>query len=310
MAATGSRAVRFDRYGDKDVLYVADVPMPTPAAGEVVVAVRAAGINPGRDRHPLRRHARPIPGDVPLGTGQRPGRSRDRHRRRCRPSSPSATKCWASRCADRATLRTSRADGPTDPQACGAELGGSRRPLRRWVHRLRRGTGRRAQEGRHRRRLGSGGGVGTVVVQLLGVRGAQVLGIASPANAEWLTSKGAVPVPYGDGLAERLRAAAPTGSTPSSTSSVPTTCSWPPTSASPATASRRSSLSRRPRNSGPSPMAAATASTAEVLAEMADLVASGAIEIPIAATYPLEEVADAFEELGQRHTRGKIVLIP
>ena len=52
------------------------------------------------------------------------------------------------------------------------------------------------------------------------------------------------------------------------------------------------------------------ASTAQVLAEMADLVASGAIEIPIAASYPLDEVAAAFEELEQRHTRGKIVLVP
>jgi NADPH:quinone reductase-like Zn-dependent oxidoreductase len=43
---------------------------------------------------------------------------------------------------------------------------------------------------------------------------------------------------------------------------------------------------------------------------MAGLVASGAIEIPIAATYPLDEVAAAFEQLDKRHTRGKIVLIP
>ncbi len=41
------RAVRFDHYGDRDVLYVAEVDMPVPPAGEVVVEVRAAGINPG-----------------------------------------------------------------------------------------------------------------------------------------------------------------------------------------------------------------------------------------------------------------------
>jgi len=43
---------------------------------------------------------------------------------------------------------------------------------------------------------------------------------------------------------------------------------------------------------------------------MAGLVASGAIEVPIAATFPLEQVAEAFEQLEERHTRGKIVLIP
>src|SRR5271170_5482797 len=47
MAATSSRAVRFDRYGDRSVLYVADVPIPGPEAGEVVVEVKAAAINPG-----------------------------------------------------------------------------------------------------------------------------------------------------------------------------------------------------------------------------------------------------------------------
>jgi NADPH2:quinone reductase len=43
---------------------------------------------------------------------------------------------------------------------------------------------------------------------------------------------------------------------------------------------------------------------------MTGLVASGQIEIPIAATYPLDQVQQAFTELEQRHTRGKIVLIP
>jgi hypothetical protein len=41
------KAVQFDRYGDIDVLEVRDVPRPTPSAGEVLVKVKAAGINPG-----------------------------------------------------------------------------------------------------------------------------------------------------------------------------------------------------------------------------------------------------------------------
>ena len=58
---------------------------------------------------------------------------------------------------------------------------------------------------------GATGGVGSIVVQLLRDRGATVLGIASEANAEWLRSLGVEPVAYGDGLADRLRAAAPDG---------------------------------------------------------------------------------------------------
>jgi NADPH:quinone reductase-like Zn-dependent oxidoreductase len=41
------RAARFDRYGGPDVLYLADVPVPVPGPGQVLVQVRAAGINPG-----------------------------------------------------------------------------------------------------------------------------------------------------------------------------------------------------------------------------------------------------------------------
>src|ERR1700751_4639621 len=40
-----SKAVQFDSYGDIDVLEVREVPRPVPAAGEVLVEVRAAGIN-------------------------------------------------------------------------------------------------------------------------------------------------------------------------------------------------------------------------------------------------------------------------
>jgi NADPH2:quinone reductase len=56
-----ARAVRFDHYGGREVLYVADIPMPTAASGEVVVAVRAAGINPGEAS--IRR----VSGHLPFG---------------------------------------------------------------------------------------------------------------------------------------------------------------------------------------------------------------------------------------------------
>ena len=44
------RAVLFDKYGGIDVLRVADVPVPDPARGQVLVKVKAASINPGRVR--------------------------------------------------------------------------------------------------------------------------------------------------------------------------------------------------------------------------------------------------------------------
>ena len=40
------KGVQFDSYGGIDVLKVRDVPRPIPETGEVLVKVRAAGINP------------------------------------------------------------------------------------------------------------------------------------------------------------------------------------------------------------------------------------------------------------------------
>jgi NADPH:quinone reductase-like Zn-dependent oxidoreductase len=50
--------------------------------------------------------------------------------------------------------------------------------------------------------------------------------------------------------------------------------------------------------------------TTDNLAMMADLVARGAIDIPIARTYPIDRVREAYADLNNRHTHGKIVLIP
>ncbi len=50
--------------------------------------------------------------------------------------------------------------------------------------------------------------------------------------------------------------------------------------------------------------------SAQVLAELAGLIAAGELEIPIAAVYPLDQVQDAYRRLAQGHLLGKIVLIP
>jgi NADPH:quinone reductase-like Zn-dependent oxidoreductase len=52
------------------------------------------------------------------------------------------------------------------------------------------------------------------------------------------------------------------------------------------------------------------AANAEVLAQLAGLMAAGRLEIPIAKVYPLADVREAYRDLEQRHTRGKIVLKP
>jgi len=57
-------------------------------------------------------------------------------------------------------------------------------------------------------------------------------------------------------------------------------------------------------------MRRASARNAAVLAELAGLVDSGNLEVPMTATFPLADVRAAFRQLEQGHTRGKIVLLP
>jgi NADPH:quinone reductase-like Zn-dependent oxidoreductase len=47
-----------------------------------------------------------------------------------------------------------------------------------------------------------------------------------------------------------------------------------------------------------------------VVAELADLVAQGELELPIAGIFALDDVRDAFRQVELRHTRGKLVLRP
>ena len=54
----------------------------------------------------------------------------------------------------------------------------------------------------------------------------------------------------------------------------------------------------------------AAAASAAVLGELAGLVADGELEVPIAATYPLDEVREAYRALAEEHPLGKIVLMP
>ncbi|HEY2053927.1 MAG TPA: NADP-dependent oxidoreductase [Solirubrobacterales bacterium] len=154
------------------------------------------------------------------------------------------------------------------------------------------------------------GGVGTITVQLLKVRGANVVGLASEDHHDWLREKGVTPVTYGEGAIERILEATPQGidafidlygpeyidlavQLDVPPAKIETIISW----------DRAQEIGAKTEGSG-------DASTPEILLEMAELVAAGKIEVPIAAEYPLDEVREAFEQLEDRHTLGKIVLVP
>ncbi len=148
------------------------------------------------------------------------------------------------------------------------------------------------------------------LVQLLRVRGATVVGIASPANHDWLRGLGVTPVSYGDGLAKRIKAAAPDGVDAFIDLFGPDYVRLAVELGVPRERIETIIAFEAAEEYGVKAEGSTDATTTEVLAEMAQLVGSGRIELPIAATYRLEQVREAFLELEKRHTRGKIVLIP
>jgi NADPH:quinone reductase-like Zn-dependent oxidoreductase len=305
-----ARAVRFDRYDDRDVLYVTDIPMPRPAAGEVLVEVRAAAINPGEISIRIGALHDRFPATFPSGEG-----------------------------SDLAGVVTALGEGVTDVAVGDEVLGYSWRRSSHASHVVVPATqlipkpaalswavagslyvvGCTAWAAVDAVHPGPGetvavsaaaGGVGTIVVQLLALRRTHVLGIASPANADWLRAHGAIPVPYGEHLATELVAAAPDGIDAFIDLFGPDYVQLAADIGIPPDRIETIIARQKAEELGTSNAGSVDASNREVLTEMAGLVASGQIEVPIAATYPLERVRDAFAQLEQRHTRGKIVLLP
>jgi NADPH:quinone reductase-like Zn-dependent oxidoreductase len=154
------------------------------------------------------------------------------------------------------------------------------------------------------------GGVGSIAAQLARNTGARVIGLAGARNHEWLRAHGIVPVGYGEGQAERIREAA--AGTPDAfidtfgQGYVELAISLGIAPARINTIIDFEAVARH----GVSAQGTQTVASASVLAELAELAAAGKLEIPIAAVYPLEQVRDAYRELAERHSRGKIVLVP
>jgi NADPH:quinone reductase-like Zn-dependent oxidoreductase len=152
--------------------------------------------------------------------------------------------------------------------------------------------------------------VGSVAVQLARRTGARVIGLAGPGNHEWLRGHDIVPVTYGDGQAERIREAA---GGPIDALIDTFGGGYVDLAIELGVAPKRINTIidyAAVERLGVNGVGTHAIATAPLLAELAGLVAEGALEIPIARTFPLEQVRDAFRELAARHTRGKIVLLP
>jgi NADPH:quinone reductase-like Zn-dependent oxidoreductase len=306
------KAVKFDHYGDIEVLEVRDVPRPSPGSGEVLVEVKAAGLNPGEVM--IRKgalHDR-WPAAFPSGQGS------DLAGTVAEVGLEVETFTVGDEVLGFTEQRSSQAEFVTvpanqltpKPPALSWEVAGALFVAGTTAYAAVREVDLTADD--TVAVSGAAGGVGTIAVQLAKRAGAAVLGIAGPSNDEWLSAHDVIPVNYGDDLADRLRAAAPNGRVDAFldffgggyVELAVTELGVPPQRVD--TIIDFAAVEKY----GVKAAGNAEGADAGVLAELANLVAAGELDLPIAGAFSLDDVQNAYRTLELRHTRGKIVLRP
>jgi NADPH:quinone reductase-like Zn-dependent oxidoreductase len=156
---------------------------------------------------------------------------------------------------------------------------------------------------------GGAGGVGAVTVQMALARGAKVIASSSEANHDYLREIGATPVLYGEGVAERVRAAAGgpvdavfdvAGKTPAEE-----LISLAPEPSQMVSIANFAAGQAGARVTG----GGADSRPMEALAQVADLLAQNKLVIKV-QTFPFDRAAEAYRISQAGHVRGKLVLVP
>ncbi|WP_225798907.1 NADP-dependent oxidoreductase [Streptomyces sp. NK15101] len=162
---------------------------------------------------------------------------------------------------------------------------------------------------------GAAGVVGSVAVQLAVAAGITVIGSASEANHAYLRELGAIPVTYGDGLADRVRAAAPQGVDAVFDAAghgvLPVAVEL--LGGGDAAKERIVTIAATDAEEHGIVFSGVTGDPDDVrrgLTAQARLAAEGALRVRLAETLPLKEAARAQESSESGHVQGKIVLIP
>ena len=303
-----TRAVRFDQYGDVDVLRIENVERPQPAADQILVEVVAAGINPGEIAISSGLLHERWPATFPSGEGSDfAGRVVEVGGSVTEFAVDDEVLGWSDWRSSHADYVLVPADHLTrKPLALDWIRAGGLFVVGVTAYAAVRAV--QPAAGEVVVVSGAAGGVGSLAVQLARNAGATVIGIASESNAAWLRSVGAIPVAYGDDLAERLRKVVPSGID----AFIDTYGNGYVDLAvelgvDPARIDTIIDYAAAARV-GAKAEGSSAASDAEILAFLAEELAWGRILLPIAAVYPLEAIREAYTELSARHTRGKIVL--
>jgi NADPH:quinone reductase-like Zn-dependent oxidoreductase len=306
------KAVRFDEYGPVTVLDVRDVPVPAPGPGQVLIRVKAAGINPGEAK--IREGALHAlwPATFPSGQGSDFAGIVDSLGPDVTTVAPGDDVIgWVDTrssqaeyvVAEAANLARKPAHLPWEVAGAIPVVGFTAWAMVRAVD---------VKAGDTVVVSGAAGGVGGIAVQLAKRKGATVIGLAGPSNHDWLVRHDVIPVVYGDGVAERIRAAAANASIDV----------FLDTHGDDYVELALNDLKVRPERIdtivrfdaaakyGVKVDGNAAGASAATLSELAALAAAKELEIPLAQTFPLSEVRAAYTQLAKGHVRGKIVLMP
>ncbi|MFG2694504.1 NADP-dependent oxidoreductase [Kitasatospora sp. NPDC048407] len=205
-----TKAIAFAQYGDPDVLRPIDLDLPVPGPRQVRVAIRAVGVNPLD--HKLRSGM--LDGFFPISFPWVPGHE-----------VAGVVEAVGAEVTEFAVgdevFGSVHGGGYAEHALVEAELLARKPASLSWAEAAALPVAAETSErilgvlgvrpGETLLVHGAAGGVGTLLLQFARARGITVVGTASEPNHEYLRSLGAIPVAYGEGLAERVRAAAPGG---------------------------------------------------------------------------------------------------
>lgn len=296
----------YTAFGGPEVQRFVDLPTPTPGEGELVIAVRASGVNPAdwKRRSNFRRSPDPFPGETPMGLEaagvvEAVGSGTDGFAVGDRVfGSVARNGGWS----EHSVLSVSQAalipDGVSFEDA--ATLPVAAATAYDAIVQL------KLQGGQSVLVTGAGGGCGIAACQIARSQGARVIGTASAAKKELLESVGVEHVTYGAGEDDRVRALAPDGLDAlydnvggDSLRAVGPLVKDPSrlvTAADVATATELGGV------------AVARARNSEVLRIVAQMVADGTLKPFVTETFPLDRVGDALALVESGHATGKVVV--
>lgn len=304
------RAVRFARYGTPEVLEVVEVPELEPGPGELRIAVRAASVNPfdTKVRRGLMAGGATAP-DTPLGLGSDVAGVVDRVGAGVSAFAVGDEVLGSATGPSYGEQALARPDDlVARPSGVPWELAGGVAGVGRTAYRTLRQL--QVTAGDTLLVHGGAGGVGFVAVQLATAWGARVIGTASPARHERLRAVGVTPVTYGDGLEQRVRDAAPDGidavldTTGHGVLALSVRLAGGPERV--LTIADGDAAAHGVRFSSSDEGVDVSGALAGLVAMLAD----GRLAVPVAATYPLDAVAEAHRLSESGHAGGKIVLLP